>query len=134
MLPIPDRYGFQKREKPSAMPNSHPLPQQVSTDWGSDQVRYLALDTLDERLQRYRLVQPKLERQMTQSLQDYGQISPVVVCQLDGQMVLVDGFKRLRAARSLKGLDHLNAWRLEVDEQGRNRSYLPKPRTTSSRS
>lgn len=100
------------------MPNSDPLPQPVSTNWGRDQVRCLALDTLDERLQRYRLIQPKLERQMTQSLRDYGQVSPVVVCQLDGQMVLVDGFKRLHAARSLKGLDHLNAQLLEVDEQG----------------
>lgn len=100
------------------MPDSHQLPQQVSTNWVGDQVRLLALDTLDERLQRYRLVQPKLERQMTQSLRDYGQVSPVVVCQLDGQTVLVDGFKRLHAARSLKGLEQLNARLLEIDEQG----------------
>ncbi len=100
------------------MPDSHPLPQPVSTDWASDQVRQLALETLDERLQRYRLVQPKLERQMAQSLRDYGQVSPIVVCQLEGAMVLVDGFKRVRAARSLKGLSDLHARRLEVDEPG----------------
>jgi len=32
--------------------------------------------------------------------------------------VLVDGFKRLRAARSLKGLTHLSARVLETDAQG----------------
>lgn len=43
---------------------------------------------------------------MAASLGDYGQLSPIIVCQLDGQMVLVDGFKRLRAARSLKGFSY----------------------------
>ncbi len=55
---------------------------------------------------------------MTQSLKDYGQVSPIIVCQLEGQTVLVDGFKRLHAARSLKGFTHLKASTLEVDEQG----------------
>ena len=90
----------------------------VATTWIGDEVRLVALETLDERLQRYRLVQPKLEKQMTQSLRDYGQVSPVVVCRLDGLTVLVDGFKRLHAARSLKGFNHLQARMLEVDEQG----------------
>jgi ParB-like chromosome segregation protein Spo0J len=94
------------------------LPQRVSTTWIGDTARLLAIETLDERLQRYRLVQPKLERQMLQSLRDYGQVSPIVVCQLEGQMVLVDGFKRLHAARSLKGISQLNARLLETDEQG----------------
>ena len=81
------------------------------------QDRLLALQTIDERLQRYRLVQPKLERQMMQSLKDYGQVSPIIVCELEGLTVLVDGFKRLHAARSLKGFSHLTARTLEVDEQ-----------------
>jgi len=55
---------------------------------------------------------------MTQSLKDYGQVSPITVCQLEGQTVLVDGFKRLHAARSLEGFTHLKASTLEVDEQG----------------
>jgi hypothetical protein len=45
-------------------------------------------------------------------------LSPVVVCQLDGQTVLVDGFKRLRAARTLKGHDQLIGRFLASDEQG----------------
>ena len=55
---------------------------------------------------------------MLKSLLDYGQMSPVVVCQLDGQTVLIDGFKRLRAARTLKGHDRLVTQFLETDEQG----------------
>jgi hypothetical protein len=42
----------------------------------------------------------------------------VVVCLLEDQYVLVDGFKRLRAARTLKGMEQLQARRLDVDEQG----------------
>ncbi len=67
-----------------------------------DSVRLLGISQLDERLERYRLSQPKLEQQMLKSLRDYGQLSPVVVCQLDGSPVLVDGFKRIRAARTLR--------------------------------
>jgi ParB-like chromosome segregation protein Spo0J len=99
------------------MPNSHPFPAECSFTSVGQQDRLLALDSLDERLGRYRLVQPKLQRQMTQSLRDYGQVSPIIVCPLEGQTVLVDGFKRLRAARSLKGFTHLGARFLEVDEQ-----------------
>ena len=87
-------------------------------DWPGEVTRSLAIEALDERLQRYRLVQPKLERQMAASLREYGQVSPVIVCRLDGQIVLVDGFKRLRAARSLKGITHLSARLLETDAQG----------------
>lgn len=84
----------------------------------ANEVRRLAIHGLDERLERYRLSQPKLEQQMLKSLRDYGQLSPVVVCQLDGQTVLVDGFKRLRALRILKGQNDLVARFLETDEQG----------------
>ena len=99
------------------MPISQQMPLEIQTFERGDQDRMLALESLDERLQRYRLVQPKLEKQMTQSLKDYGQVSPVIVCQLEGQTVLVDGFKRLHAARFLKGFTHLTARTLEFDEQ-----------------
>lgn len=87
-------------------------------EWLGDLPRSLPLDAFDDQLQLYRLVQPKLERQMASSLREYGQISPVVVCRLDGRLVLVDGFKRLRAARSLKEFTHLSARLLETDSQG----------------
>ena len=99
------------------MPKSQQQPLEIQTFECGDQDRMLALQDLDERLRRYRLVQPKLEKQMTQSLKDYGQVAPIIVCQLEGQTVLVDGFKRLHAARCLKGFTHLRARTLEVDEQ-----------------
>jgi ParB-like chromosome segregation protein Spo0J len=70
------------------------------------------------RLQRYRLVQPRQERSLAQSLERYGQVSPVVICIHEQSYVMVDGFKRLRAARKLKGMERLDARRIDVDEQG----------------
>jgi ParB-like chromosome segregation protein Spo0J len=86
--------------------------------WRSDEVRPVALELFDERLQRYRLVQPRQERTLAQSMQRYGQVSPVVICIQEQSLVLVDGFKRLRTARKLKGMERLDARCLEVDEQG----------------
>jgi hypothetical protein len=93
-----------KRERPSAMPLSHELPLLSRQSAQGDQVRSLDLTQFDLRWERYRLVQPKAEQLMLRSLSKYGQIAPVVCCQLEGSLVLVDGFKRLRAARSLKGV------------------------------
>ena len=87
-------------------------------DWTPEEVRPLALERIDERLRRYRLAQPQQERQMADSLKRYGQISPIVVCVHDGDFVLIDGFKRLHAARSLRGMSQLLARRMDVDEQG----------------
>jgi hypothetical protein len=62
-------------------------------------------------------MQPRQERAMAQS-QRYGQMSPIAVCVHEGKHVVVDGFKRLHAARTLKGLNTLRARRLELDPQG----------------
>ncbi len=86
--------------------------------WTGEEVRPLLLDRFDERLQRYRLVQAGPERNLVRSLERYGQMSPVVVCVREQDYVLVDGFKRLRAARRLKGMEQLDARCIEVDEQG----------------
>jgi len=86
--------------------------------WRSDQVRAVSLELFDERLQRYRLAQPRQERTLAQSLERYGQVSPVVICIQEQSLVMVDGFKRLRAARKLKGMERLDARCIEVDEQG----------------
>jgi len=88
------------------------------TTWRSDEVRSLKLSELDERFSRYRLAQPKQEQHMIQSIERYGQISPIVVCLHDADCVVIDGFKRLRAARTLKGFTQLDARRMDVDEQG----------------
>ena len=100
------------------MPLSHELPLLSMQSAQGDQVRSLDLTHFDLRWERYRLVQPKAEQLMLRSLSKYGQVAPVVCCQLEGSLVLVDGFKRLRAARSLKGLSLLLARCIEFDEQG----------------
>jgi len=86
--------------------------------WTSEDICPLTLESLDERFGRYRLSQPKLERNMARSLERYGQISPIVICLHEEDYVVIDGFKRLRAARTLKGFTKLDARRMDVDEQG----------------
>jgi len=55
-----------------------------------------------------RIIQPAAEKAMERSMQQYGQLTPVVVGQGDGVFEMVDGFKRLRAARRL-GYESLQA-------------------------
>jgi ParB-like chromosome segregation protein Spo0J len=76
------------------------------------------LEEIDVRYARYRLSVLEAEETMARSLRRYGQISPVVVCLREEVPVLVDGFKRLAAARGLKGFGTLSARRIEADERG----------------
>ena len=69
-------------------------------------------------MRRYRLSVLEAEEAMARSLRRYGQIAPMVVCLREEVPVLVDGFKRLAAARGLKGFGTLSARRIEVDERG----------------
>lgn len=56
---------------------------------------------LGERYRRYRLADVRAEEAMAQSLARWGQLAPVVVCRREEQWQIVDGFKRLAAARVL---------------------------------
>jgi hypothetical protein len=76
------------------------------------------LEEIDERLGRYRLQTAAAERAMFRSLERYGQLSPIVICVQDELLVLIDGFKRLRAARRLRGMSRLCGRRMLVDLQG----------------
>jgi len=67
--------------------------------------------------QRYRLGSAQAERAMRQSLERYGQMSPVVTCRRGSALEVLDGFKRLVAARELRW-ERLNARLLDVDERG----------------
>lgn len=98
---------------------------------GGDLVRCLDLDDFDLRLDRYRLIQPKADLLMARSVSKYSQLAPVVYCQLEGSLVLVDGFKRLRAARRLKRITSLPARLLEVDEHGAKAAIFNLNRITS---
>lgn len=62
----------------------------------------IGLPEIGERFASLRIIDPQSERSMRRSLEKYGQIMPVVVSRLtnDGYELL-DGFKRLRAARLL---------------------------------
>jgi len=86
--------------------------------WAIEEFRALALEVIDVRYGRYRLSVLEAEEAMARSLRRYGQISPVVVCLREEAPVLIDGFKRLQAARSLKGFGTLSARRIDVDERG----------------
>ena len=81
----------------------------------TEETQSLALELLDERLHRYRLAQPKLEQSMAQSLERYGQLSPIVICVHEDDCVLIDNFYQTLECRArLKGITHLTArvgWR-----------------------
>jgi ParB-like chromosome segregation protein Spo0J len=76
------------------------------------------LEAIDQRYSRYRLQLAAEESRMLDSLKRFGQISPVVVTVHQEQVVLIDGFKRWRAARRLRGMQTLVARRVELDERG----------------
>ena len=85
--------------------------------WASENLLPLKLEEIGEHYGRYRLHVPEAERAMTKSLERYGQLSPVVVCRRNDRYELVDGFKRLGAARHIASIDHLSARLMEADER-----------------
>lgn len=54
---------------------------------------------------------------MVRSIKRYGQITPVIVCLRDGSPELIDGFKRLAAARALQQRKGLVARLVEADDR-----------------
>jgi len=85
--------------------------------WIEQEPRELRLDEIGESFGRYRLHIPELERGMQRSLESYGQLSPIVVVQQEGRWELIDGFKRLGAARRIASIDRLLARQIEADER-----------------
>jgi len=61
----------------------------------------LAVSEIGERYGAFRIVSPRAEAAMVKSIRKYGQISPVVCVKGKEGTELIDGFKRLRACRSL---------------------------------
>ena len=80
------------------------------------EVRAEPLERLGERYRRYRLADAHAEEAMAQSLNRWGQLAPVVVCCRQEQWQIVDGFKRLAAARVLDW-PSLLVRRLETDDE-----------------
>ncbi len=85
--------------------------------WIQDRPLQLPVEEIGEHYGRYRLHLPEAERAMARSLERYGQLSPVVVCPRQDRYELIDGFKRLGAARTLPGMSHLSGRLLEADER-----------------
>ena len=85
--------------------------------WVDEAPRELRLDEIGESYGCYRLHVPELERGMMRSLESYGQLSPIVVVLEGDRWELIDGFKRLGAARKLPGMDRLVGRRIEADER-----------------
>jgi ParB-like chromosome segregation protein Spo0J len=85
--------------------------------WASEEMIGLKPEEIGEHYGRYRLHVPGAERAMAKSLERYGQLSPVVVCRRNDRYELVDGFKRLGAARHLAQIEHLSARLMEADER-----------------
>jgi ParB-like chromosome segregation protein Spo0J len=85
--------------------------------WAGENLLHLKPKEIGESYGRYRLHVPEAERAMLRSLERYGQLSPVVVCRRQERFELIDGFKRLGAARRLEQMEHLSARVLEADER-----------------
>jgi ParB/RepB/Spo0J family partition protein len=85
-------------------------------DWLADDVRFLDLAQLGQRYRRYRLPDPDAEAAMTGSFQRFGQLTPLVVCLREETYEVLDGFKRLAAARTL-GLKTVTTRLLQADDR-----------------
>jgi ParB/RepB/Spo0J family partition protein len=61
----------------------------------------IAVSEIRERYGAYRIINPRADTAMIKSIRRYGQLSPVVCVKDKEGYQMVDGFKRLRACRSL---------------------------------
>ena len=80
----------------------------------SERIQSVRLEQLDERYGVLRLVTSPRGRSMLESVRRFGQLTPIVVSAGES-LCLVDGFKRLAAARTLQ-LDELEALHLPLSE------------------
>jgi Predicted transcriptional regulators len=88
-----------------AAPGSNPVVQETIS---------VLIEQIGERFAPLRIVEPKAERVMLSSMQKFGQLTPVVTCRIaSGEHELLDGFKRLRAARQL-GITALTVRPLDI--------------------
>lgn len=90
----------------------------ILDSWPAGEVKALPLGMIGERYRRYRLASPEAEEEMIRSFRRWGQLAPITVCVREGVAEVLDGFKRLSAARRTAGMQTLAAQSLEVDERG----------------
>lgn len=82
---------------------------------GDAQVIQATLDRFDERYGELRLVRPRAEAALCESMGQLGQLVPLVATERKGALAVVDGFKRLHAARRL-AFETLEVRLLELSE------------------
>jgi len=75
------------------------------------------VERLGESLGALRLCEPDAVTSMSRSLERHGQLSPLAVFTADSGVEVIDGFKRLRAARAL-GWQEVHTQTLAVDVAG----------------
>lgn len=75
----------------------------------------IAIGELGETLSALRLCEPSAVETMSESLTRNGQLTPLIVFEQDGGLEIIDGFKRLHAARRL-GWPGLRVMRVETDQ------------------
>jgi len=86
------------------------------TDWTEGEIRWIAVEEIGERYRRYRLPDAAAEAAMVGSMSRYGQLSPLAVCLREEKPEVLDGFKRVAAARALPGIRSLEARLWKLDE------------------
>jgi ParB-like chromosome segregation protein Spo0J len=87
------------------------------TAWEAGTLRPVPVALLGESYRRYRLPDAEGETAMACSLKRYGQLAPIVVCLRDDVPEVLDGFKRLAAARTWPKPATLSARLLAADER-----------------
>jgi len=85
-------------------------------DWKEGEIRLLTLDAIGVHYRRYRLPDRTAEAAMASSLARYGQLSPLAVCLREERAEVLDGFKRVEAAKTLANVLSLQARLVVVDE------------------
>jgi len=81
------------------------------------EIHSFALELFDERYACYRLAGREAEAEMVASMRRFGQMSPVVCCLREERPRLIDGFRRLGAARRIKEIRELSTRLIEVDDR-----------------
>jgi len=85
--------------------------------WSQREIRSFDLDSFDERFGGYRLAAPEAEPAMMASLRQFGQLSPVACCLRDEVPCLLDGFRRLQAARGLSEITSLDTRLMDINDR-----------------
>jgi ParB/RepB/Spo0J family partition protein len=91
------------------------LPFEVMLTLVDGRIEDIPVARMGEKYGSLRIVNPRADEAMLQSMQRYGQLTPVVCARIEGYE-LIDGFKRLRACRRI-GKETLKARILEATER-----------------